>query len=207
MLPTLEPGDRFSETNSHTWRRERPGFRVAATSVAFESSAVALPLSVDAPAVLVKRAIGLPGDHIKMTGGGQPVINGWPVPYCDAGEYVFLQAASEGRGGPFHGRLRVEFIDDRAYLTVNALRDAFSATRTTSSRERCSFWATTAATASTRAPGTADTAGALLLAAVDARAQRFLDRVAQRNGDADFWRRLRDSVVDRLQTGAFDSRA
>ncbi len=57
--------------------------------------------------------IGLPGDHIHMY-GGHPFINGWRVPDCDVGQYVFV--AGEGM---LEGRLRVEFIDGQAYLTVH----------------------------------------------------------------------------------------
>jgi signal peptidase I len=60
----------------------------------------------------VKRVIGLPGDRITMN-GGHAVINGWQVPSCDAGTYLYPIP-----GGAVRGRLSVEFLDDRAYLTV-----------------------------------------------------------------------------------------
>jgi signal peptidase I len=64
--------------------------------------------------LMVKRVIGLPGDEIRMT-NGHPTINGWAVPYCDAGIYAHPFA----EGGTV-GRLIVEFLDDRVYLTVHA---------------------------------------------------------------------------------------
>lgn len=65
------------------------------------------------PDQLVKRVIGLPGDHIHMY-GGHPFINGWRVPDCDIGEYAYATGS-----GMLEGRLRMEFIGDAAYLTVH----------------------------------------------------------------------------------------
>jgi len=69
------------------------------------------------PDQLVKRVIGMPGDHIHMY-GGHPFINGWRVPDCDVGEYVYV--AGEGM---LEGRLRMEFLGDAAYLTVHGSWD------------------------------------------------------------------------------------
>jgi signal peptidase I len=69
------------------------------------------------PEFLVKRILGLPGDRIGMR-GGSPTINGWTVPSCDAGAYLYERPGGEVR--PFQARLRVEFLDDRTYLTVRS---------------------------------------------------------------------------------------
>jgi signal peptidase I len=61
---------------------------------------------------LVKRVIGLPGDHISMQ-NGFPVINGWQVPHCDVGRYADVTPDSE-----IDGRLLLEFLGDQAYLTL-----------------------------------------------------------------------------------------
>ncbi len=61
---------------------------------------------------LVKRVIGLPGDHIDMI-DSRPVLNGEPVPSCDAGTFVYLGGSRVSRG-----RLAVEWLDGRAYLTL-----------------------------------------------------------------------------------------
>jgi hypothetical protein len=50
--------------------------------------------------------------------GAVPVINGWRVPSCDAGSYVTVQEGDQEH--PLAGRLRVEFLDDRYYLTVDS---------------------------------------------------------------------------------------
>ena len=190
MLPTLEPGDRLIG-NKLAYVGSDPLPR-RGDVLAFESSAVALPSGVDAPAVLVKRVIGLPGDHVTMM-GGQPVINGWPVPYCDAGEYVFLQAAA--KGGALHGRLRVEFIDDRGYLTVNALATPFRDSYDVKPGEVFVLGDNRGNSLDSRA-WNGGHGGGVPLAAVDARAQRFLV-ASRRNGDAD-WSRF-GSAVDRLE--------
>jgi signal peptidase I len=61
---------------------------------------------------VVKRVIGLPGDHLSFR-DGFPSINGWEVPHCDAGRY-----AEVGPTGVTDGRLVVEFLGSRSYLTV-----------------------------------------------------------------------------------------
>ncbi len=120
MLPTLEPGDQIIGS--------KLAYRGAASRVprrgdviVFRSAAVALA-TPDAPPVLVKRVIGVPGDRIRMQ-AGLPIINGWQVPTCDVGAYIY--PLPDGQGGAFQGRLLVEFLDDRAYLTVHAGSKAF----------------------------------------------------------------------------------
>jgi signal peptidase I len=91
--------------------------------VAFRTAALAPnPRGGAWPGILVKRVIGLPGDRVSMR-NGSPVINGWPVPWCDAGEYMNMLSTPGERG--VHGRLRVEFLDDRAYLAVLTPSPAF----------------------------------------------------------------------------------
>jgi signal peptidase I len=68
-----------------------------------------------ATTALVKRVIGLPGDTIAFS-RSTAVINNWPVPTCDAGPFV-----SVTKDGAIRGRVQVEFLENRAYLTVQAL--------------------------------------------------------------------------------------
>jgi len=119
MLPTLEPGDQVL-VNKRAYRSEAP-MPARGDVVAFRSDAVALSEPA-VPPVLMKRVIGLPGDRVQMR-GGLPVINGWQVPTCDVGEYVYL--LPDGQGGAATGRLVVEFLDDRAYLTVQTVAKPF----------------------------------------------------------------------------------
>jgi|CZKU01.1.fsa_nt_gi signal peptidase I len=119
MLPTLQPDDRIAG-NRLAYRSL--GGTVSSLPrrgdvIVFRSSTVDDGNLTDVPDYLVKRVIGLPGDRISMH-GGIPVINGWSVPTCDAGEYLYvLQGGDNG----LDGRLAVEFLEDRAYLTVHTM--------------------------------------------------------------------------------------
>ena len=87
---------------------------------------VVLRVLVDGqPREIVKRVLGLPGDHIGML-GNVPVINGWPLPYCDAGPYFSPEDESANTGDP-SGRLLMEFVGSEAYLTYQtALAEPFA---------------------------------------------------------------------------------
>jgi signal peptidase I len=63
---------------------------------------------------LVKRVIGLPGDRIAMR-DSVPIIDGREVPSCDAGTFIYFAATKSSRG-----RLMVEELDGRAWLSVHA---------------------------------------------------------------------------------------
>ncbi len=69
----------------------------------------------DAPSQdFIKRVIALPGDTLTVE-GGHPIINGWRVPSCRVGDYVY----HEGSDAPEkHGDLFMEFLSDKAYLTI-----------------------------------------------------------------------------------------
>jgi signal peptidase I len=115
MLPTLEISDRIGG-NKLAVHADRPPRR--GDIVVFRASSVALgPNAVDVPPVIVKRVFGLPGDHIEMR-GTVPVINGWEVPGCTAGDYFYLLSDASGRF--IKGRLTVEFLEDRAYLALRS---------------------------------------------------------------------------------------
>ena len=73
------------------------------------------PSGGGAPDELVKRVIGLPGDKITVR-LGYITINGWDVPTCEAGRYVYVHDESM-----LDARLRVEFLDDAVYLVAFAL--------------------------------------------------------------------------------------
>src|SRR5262249_49399023 len=85
MLPTMEPDDLVGARITRPWAgAPRPPRR--GDVVVFRGADVASTWGLRAlPEILVKRVIGLPGDHISMLGGA-PVINGWQVPTCDAGD-------------------------------------------------------------------------------------------------------------------------
>jgi signal peptidase I len=114
MLPTLAPGDQLIATQKvygQSWlgggaRQVPPRGDVVVFSQAWDPSS---------PPQLVKRVFGLPGDEIRMRGGFVQ-INGWQVPYCDAGRYV--QAIGNRL---LDGRLIVEFLEGKSYLTVHSI--------------------------------------------------------------------------------------
>jgi signal peptidase I len=117
MLPTLELGDRIA-ANKLPHRGDAP---LRGEVITFLSSAVFLSSAASAsapvPEIMVKRVIGLPGDRIEMQ-GASVVINGWPVPACDAGRYLYV--APDGSGRAVDGHLYVEMLQGHAYLTVHA---------------------------------------------------------------------------------------
>jgi signal peptidase I len=121
MLPTLEPDDLIAGRVSHGSADSRTPRR--GDIVVFQDSAVPLKLrSGPVPDILVKRVLGLPGDVMEMH-GDVPVINGWTVPTCDAGEYMYV--TPDVGSVALRGRLRVEFVEDRTYLTIHALGRPF----------------------------------------------------------------------------------
>ena len=121
MLPTFETGDfvlvnRLAYGMAVPFSKLRLGKRLPRRGdlVVFRASGLT---GADGPQSVVKRVIGLPGDEIASERGALS-INGWRVPTCDAGPYVGLNGKVA-----VSGRLAVEFLDDRAYLTV---RDLFA---------------------------------------------------------------------------------
>jgi signal peptidase I len=110
MLPTLEPGDVVAGRMETVKTAHRGDVLVLDTRLLRAEPGGSAPSEP-----IVKRVIGLPGDRIGMRGSA-PVINGWTVPSCDAGEYLYV--LGDDAAGAIHGRLRVEFLDERAYLTV-----------------------------------------------------------------------------------------
>jgi signal peptidase I len=114
MLPTLQPGDRIGASKLAYRGAQLPA---RGDVIVLRSAQVPGIGSAPVPKTLVKRVIGLPGDRIAMQ-GGVPVINGWPVPSCDAGQYMYV--LPEGDGTTVGGRVHVEFLGGRAYVIVHS---------------------------------------------------------------------------------------
>ncbi len=115
MLPTLLPGDTLLVTKVNAAEIvPRRGDVIIFRS---DKKLMGGPSPEGGPGLfqdqLVKRVIGLPGDRISVE-AGIATINGWEVPHCDAGTYLYLAP-----GRSVVGRLLVEFLDGRAYLTVH----------------------------------------------------------------------------------------
>ena len=109
MLPTLTPG----EVLLGGIAAYGPG------RLPHRGDVVVLQATVDGvPREVVKRVVGLPGDHIAMK-GVHPIINGWPVPLCEAGAYYSPNDETARSGDP-SGLLVMEFLEGEAYLTYQA---------------------------------------------------------------------------------------
>ncbi len=115
MIPTLQVGDhifvnKFTYgpavpfTKSRLWKRMPP-----------ERGDVMVFAYPEQPEQdFIKRVVALPGDKLEVK-GGHPVINGWEVPSCLVGEFVYT---APDTGGRRTGDLFVEFLEDEAYLTL-----------------------------------------------------------------------------------------
>jgi signal peptidase I len=114
MVPTLETGDHIAGRRVAYTARTGPG-PSRGDVVVFRSAAVTEGRG-DFPDVFVKRVVGLPGDRITMN-GSVPVINGWEVPTCRAGRYFYV--LPDGEGSVRQALAVVEFLEDRAYLTLH----------------------------------------------------------------------------------------
>jgi signal peptidase I len=116
MLPTLEVGDRLL-VNRLAYGVKLPFSKSYLSGrlpkrgdlVVLHSEAAA---GAGGPATLVKRVVGLPGDVVSSRDGTLQ-INDRRVPTCDAGPYTQVDNRLTVRG-----RLNVEFLDGRTYLTV-----------------------------------------------------------------------------------------
>jgi signal peptidase I len=112
MLPTLEPGAHVLSTNAAytlPYGGGAPRTPARGDVVVFKKD-----LGPGYPDELVKRVIGLPGDSIVVR-RGYAFINGWKVPSCDAGLYVYASAT-----GLLEAKLEVEFLAERVYLTAHS---------------------------------------------------------------------------------------
>lgn len=116
MLPTLEMGDRvLVDRTAYGLKLPFLKHRFAAKTPQ-RGDLVVFPMrglpGTTGPETVVKRVVGLPGDKVSFV-QGVLVINGQPVRSCDAGPYVDLTSTVTVRG-----RLAVEHLGDRTYLTV-----------------------------------------------------------------------------------------
>jgi signal peptidase I len=122
MEPTLNPGDRLVVNKLAYGLRLPFSRRSLRARPPRRGDLIVFPnpdrgRGPDEPASIVKRVIGLPGDEVAFV-DGSPVINGWVVPSCDVGSFLIADGARVHRG-----RLAMESLADRAYLTLRAPLD------------------------------------------------------------------------------------
>lgn len=106
MLPSLQAGDHLGALKVSFSDEQLPQ---RGDVILFPN-----PNPENGPESLVKRVVGLPGDRIQMH-GGVPAINGFRAPICDAGMYNLL-----AEDGTHSGRVAVEWLDGRAFLTLQS---------------------------------------------------------------------------------------
>lgn len=113
MLPTLVPGE-LVLGNVRAYD---------ATHLPQRGDVVVLRVDVDGrEQELIKRVIGLPGDHLTLA-GVHPVINGWLAPLCQVGAYYSPDDETARTNDP-SGQLMMEFLGNEAYLTLQAVEAA-----------------------------------------------------------------------------------
>jgi signal peptidase I len=115
MIPTLQVGDhifvnKFTYGPAIPWTHARVWSRMPPSRG--DVIVFAYPEHPDQD--FIKRVIAIPGDKLEAR-GGHPLLNGWEVPSCPAGNYQY----TEQQDGAHHeGEIFVEFLGDEAYLTL-----------------------------------------------------------------------------------------
>jgi signal peptidase I len=115
MIPTLQVGDhifvnKFTYGPAIPWTHSRLWSRMPPE----RGDVIVFAFPEHPEQDFIKRVIAIPGDKLEAR-NGHPIINGWPVPNCAAGNYSY----TEQQDGIRHeGEVFVEFLEDEAFLTL-----------------------------------------------------------------------------------------
>jgi signal peptidase I len=117
MIPTLQVGDHIF-VNKFTYGPAIPWTQKRAWSAMPPSrgDVIVFAYPEHPEQDFIKRAIAIPGDTLEVR-GGHPILNGWQVPSCLAGNYSY-EEQQEGYRSRHEGEVFVEFLEDEAYLTL-----------------------------------------------------------------------------------------
>ena len=115
MIPTLQIGDHIFVNKMIygpviPWSRSR----IFASLPPSRGDVIVFEFPENREQDFIKRVIAIPGDRLEAR-DGHPILNGWKVPSCKAGTYTYMEG---GVGGSKKAELDVEFLEDKAYLTL-----------------------------------------------------------------------------------------
>lgn len=115
MIPTLQVGDhifvnKFTYGPAIPWTHKRLWSRMPPK----RGDVIVFAYPEHPEQDFIKRVIAVPGDRLEAR-GGHPIINGWEVPSCSAGNFSYTESQD---GARHEGEVFVEFLEDEAYLTL-----------------------------------------------------------------------------------------
>lgn len=124
MIPTLQVGDHIF-VNKLTygpmvpWARTRLFPRMPPR----RGDVIVFEFPENREQDFIKRVIAVPGDKLEAR-DGHPYLNGWRVPSCPVGTYVYNESDTRLQR---KADLAVEYLEDKAYLTLYERTNMYSA--------------------------------------------------------------------------------
>jgi len=115
MIPTLQVGDHIF-VNKLTygplvpWARTRLFPRLPPQ----RGDVIVFEFPENREQDFIKRTIAIPGDRLEVR-DGHPYLNGWRVPTCPIGTYVYRESDTSIQR---KADLAIEYLEDKAYLTL-----------------------------------------------------------------------------------------